>query len=121
MIRILVIDDDDFLRQMILETLESDGFEVFQASNGRIGVELFRAAPTDLVITDIIMPEQEGVGTIIELRKEFPDVKIIAMSGGGQVGVVDYLGFAGKLGAVGTLTKPFGREQLLTAVRSALE
>ena len=120
MIRILVIDDDVLFRQVIAEYLTSAGYEVSQADNGLSGINLFRTDPTDLVIIDIIMPEQEGMGTIIELRKDFPDVKIIAISGGAQAGGVDYLGFATKLGAVGALAKPFGEEQLLAAVREAL-
>ena len=120
MTRVLVIDDDDSLRQIVSETLEAEGYEVLQASNGRIGIDLFRAAPADLVITDIIMPVHEGVGTIIELRKEYPDLKIIAMSGGALAGAVDYLELAEKLGASATLTKPFRQERLLAAVRKAL-
>ena len=120
MTRVLVIDDDDSLRQIVSETLEAEGYEVPQASNGRIGIDLFRAAPADLVITDIIMPVHEGVGTIIELRKEYPDLKIIAMSGGARSGAVDYLELAEKLGASATLTKPFRQERLLAAVRKAL-
>ncbi|MBT3395769.1 MAG: response regulator [Alphaproteobacteria bacterium] len=118
--RVLVIDDDDALREVIAGALESQGYEVLQANNGRNGVDSLHRSPADLVITDIIMPEQEGVGTILEIRKSFPDLKIIAMSGGTGSGSVDYLEVAEKLGAADTLMKPFRQHQLLSAVRGAL-
>ena len=118
--RVLVIDDDDSLREIVSSALELAGYEVAQAENGLKGVELLRDARADLVITDIIMPVQEGVGTILEIRKEFPDLKIIAMSGGTRSGTVDYLEVAEKLGATDTLSKPFRQQRLLSAVREAL-
>jgi DNA-binding response OmpR family regulator len=118
--RVLVIDDDDALREVISGALESQRYEVTQASNGRKGVDLFHDTPVDLVITDIIMPEQEGVGTILEIRKKFPDLRIIAMSGGTRSGTMDYLEVAEKLGAADTPLKPFHHHQLLSVVRSAL-
>jgi DNA-binding response OmpR family regulator len=118
--RVLVIDDDDALREVISDSLESQGYEVTQAINGRKGVDFLDGTPVDLVITDIIMPEQEGVETILEIRKRFPDLKIIAMSGGTRFGTMDYLEVAEKLGAADTLVKPFRQHQLLSVVRSAL-
>ena len=89
--RVLVIDDDDALREVISGALEFQGYEVAQANNGRKGVDLLDGTLVDLVITDIIMPEQEGVETTLEIRKRFPDLKIIAMSGGTRFRTMDYL------------------------------
>ncbi|NUO19326.1 response regulator [bacterium] len=120
MTRILVIDDDPNIRQMVCRMLEREGYEVEVASNGKEGIDKFRAVPASLVITDIIMPEQEGIETIRMLRTDFPDCRIIAMSGGGRIGPSDYLSMARLLGATVSLSKPFDRGQLLDAVRQAL-
>ncbi|MBK8128254.1 MAG: response regulator [bacterium] len=120
MIRILVIDDDPNVRQMLCSMLEREGFETETAVNGHQGMAQFRANPAQLVITDIIMPEQEGIETIRQLKTEFPDVPVIAMSGGGRIGPSDYLSMAKLLGAAYTLSKPFDRTQLLIAVRDVL-
>jgi len=117
---ILVIDDDDQLRGMLRQTLERVGYDVADAPNGKEGIRLFRENPADLVITDIIMPEKEGMETIIDLRREFPEVKIIAMSGGGRIGPEDYLQDAKVFGAQCTLTKPLNRNELLEAVRELI-
>ena len=113
---ILVIDDDDQFRGMLRETLEHAGYEVMDAPNGKEGIRVYRENPADLVITDIIMPEKEGIETIRELKREFPDVKIIAMSGGARNGPAGYLKMAKMLGAQRTLTKPLEREELLETV-----
>ncbi len=97
-----------------------EGHEVVNASNGKEGIKLFRENGADLIITDIVMPEKEGLETIMELRKGYPDVKIIAISGGGRVDPESYLTMAEKMGASRTLTKPFEREELLEAVRELL-
>lgn len=120
MTRILVIDDDPNIRQMVCRMLEREGYEVEVASNGKEGIDKFRAVPASLIITDIIMPEQEGIETIRMLRTDFPDCRIIAMSGGGRIGPSDYLSMAKLLGATVSLSKPFDRGQLLDAVRQAL-
>ena len=117
---ILVIDDDDQFRGMLRETLEHAGYEVTDAPNGKEGIRLFRENPADLVITDLIMPEKEGIETIKELRQEYSEVKIIAMSGGGRIGPDSYLKMAKGLGALRTLTKPIEREELLRAIREVL-
>jgi DNA-binding response OmpR family regulator len=91
MSRILVIDDDEQIRGMLRQVLGCEGYEVVEASNGKDGMALFRAAPADLVISDILMPEQEGLQTIRELRREFPTVKIITISGGGPGGSMNFL------------------------------
>jgi len=120
MVRILIIDDDPNVRQMLSNMLEREGFATETAVNGSQGMTMFRANPADLVITDIIMPEQEGIETIRQIKAEYPATPIIAMSGGGRIGPSDYLSMAKLLGAVSTLAKPFDRAQLLLAVRSAL-
>lgn len=118
--RILVIDDDAPFRSVLEQMLTRAGYEVATAGNGREGLELQRKAPAPLVITDLIMPEKEGMETIIELRRDFPETKIIAISGGGRHGSQDFLPIAQKLGAVRTLEKPFSREHLLEAVTAVL-
>ncbi len=119
--RILVIDDDAQFCGMLREALESAGYRVTDAQNGEEGMRLYREDPADLVIMDIIMPEKEGVETIMDLRREFPEVKIIAISGGGHIGPETYLEMAEKVGAQRTLSKPFEREELLSMIREMLD
>lgn len=118
---ILVIDDEELLVKMVKTMLEREGYRVMVAQNGKLGMKLFRQESIDLVITDIFMPEKEGLETIRELRKESPQVKIIAMSGGmTKAEGFSPLPLAEKLGADNTLLKPFGRDQLLTMVAECL-
>lgn len=121
MARILIIDDEDQARRMLHQVLERAGYEVVVARDGSEGLERFRADPTDLIITDILMPEKEGLETIMDLRREFPEAKIIAMSGGGRAGNLDFLEIAGVLGAQRTLHKPFKLQEMLEAVRDLLQ
>jgi DNA-binding response OmpR family regulator len=122
MARILVIEDDENIRSLCRRILEQDGHQVSEAAEGNTGTRLYREQGHDLVITDIIMPEKEGIETIIDLRREFSDVRIIAVSGGGKVtSSVTCLQLAKNLGASHTLVKPFTKQELLDAVRSALE
>ena len=118
--RILVIDDEELARFTIREILEGAGFEVDEAENGRIGVEKQQATPFDLIITDIIMPEKEGVETIIDLKQEFPSLKIIAISGGGRTRNLDFLKLSERFGASKLLAKPFTEGQLLEAVAEVM-
>ena len=120
MARILVVDDDDQVRALLKITLQRAGYEVEEASNGKVAGNVYRQNPTDLVITDILMPEMEGIETILELRRDFPDVKVIAISGGGRLGPDVYLDLANRCGVLRTFTKPIDREDLLTGVREAL-
>jgi len=117
MTRILIVDDDEQVRSMLRLTLERAGFDVAEAADGLEAVRAHRRAPADLVITDIVMPEMEGIETIRELRRERPDLPIIAISGGGQIAPEGYLQVAGKIGAARTFTKPVDRGELLAAVR----
>ena len=119
--RILIIDDEPQIRSMLRLMLERDGYEVVEAPDGIEGIRVHRQNPADLIITDLIMPHKDGIGMIIDLKKEFPDVKIIAMSGGGLNKPEGYLKGAKKLGAVCTLTKPIDREEMLRAVRNTLK
>lgn len=121
MARILVIDDDEQIRSMLRQMLERAGHHVFLASNGIEGIRLYRQEPTDLIITDIIMPEKEGLQTIRELRREFPALKVIAISGGGAKGNMDFLPAAKMFGAKRIITKPFKTRVMLNTVREVLE
>ena len=121
MARILIIDDEPQIRSMLKLMLEREGYEVVEAPDGVEGIEVYRQNPADLIITDLIMPNKDGIGMIIDLKKEFPDVNIIAMSGGGLNKPDGYLKGAKKLGAACTLTKPIDREEMLKAVNDILK
>jgi len=121
MARILVIDDDEQVLDMLYESLTREGYDVLKASNGEQGLRLYREKSVDLIITDIIMPEKEGIETIIELRQDFPNVKIIAISGGGRAGTKDYLQLAKIFGVQRTFAKPVAREQLLDAIKELIK
>jgi len=118
---ILVVDDDEQLREMLLQTLDLAGYRVTAACNGLEGMKMFRSGPADLVVTDLFMPEKDGLETIMELRKQFPGTRIIAISGGWRGGPHEYLKTAMKLGASRAFTKPVEREVLLRAIREVLE
>ena len=118
---ILVIDDDEIIRELLRAILEREGYLVFEAPDGGEGLKQFTETPTDLVITDLIMPGKEGIETIRDLRRKFQDVKIIAVSGGGRIGPDCYLKMAKGVGALRTLSKPFDRKVLLKAVEEIIE
>ena len=118
---ILIIDDETPIRSMVRLILERAGYTVREAQDGIEGIRVFRETPADLVITDLIMPNKDGIGMIIELKKDFPELKIIAMSGGGLNRPEGYLRGAQKLGAACTLSKPLNRNDLLRAVRDTLK
>ncbi len=108
------------MRESLAKVLQACGFEVTMAGDGVEGIATFRANPTDLVITDLVMPKKEGLETIMELHREFPNAKIIAMSGGTRHDETVFLRAAQKLGAHRWLQKPFGMDQLLGAVNELL-
>ena len=114
---ILVIDDDDQMLNMLRLILERSGHVVLTAASGRQGLQACRKESVDLVITDVIMPDVEGLEVIMGLKREFPGMKIIAISGGGRGTSGTYLAVAEKFGAHRTLSKPFGREELLESVQ----
>ena len=118
---VLVVDDQDQIRQLIRETLEQAGYEVEEARDGKEGLERYRMKVVDLVIMDILMPDQDGLEGIMVLRREFPDSRVIAMTGGSEVvGFGNVLDIAKMLGARRTLQKPFDLKVLLDMVASEM-
>jgi len=117
MTKVLIIEDDIVIRNMIRELLTKSGYEVAEAQNGVEGIKLFKKEKYDLVITDIIMPEKEGIETIMEIKRHTPNVKIIAVSGGGRIHADDYLNLAEKLGASRIFSKPFQIKEFTQAVK----
>ena len=114
--RVLVIEDDGSVRSLIRKILEGEGYEVLEAPDGDQGVRTFRDERPDLVLTDIFMPEKEGLETISELGLLDPAVRVIAISGGGNMGILNPLPMAAKLGALRTLSKPFSGKELVDLV-----
>ncbi|HXI93224.1 MAG TPA: response regulator [Blastocatellia bacterium] len=120
MASILLVDDDEQLRTMLSVVLRRAGYEVRVAIDGIEASNFYRSHPTDLIITDLIMPEKEGLEMIRELRKDYPQVKIIAMSGGGRTGTMNCLEVARAFGAQQVLEKPFTHQEMLEAIRRVL-
>ncbi|MGA2692059.1 MAG: response regulator [Opitutaceae bacterium] len=118
--RILLVDDDDLFRRMLALILTKLGYEVREACNGKEAIKLFDDSAPDVVLTDLIMPEKEGLETIAEIRQSHPHVKIIAMSGGGRVSAVDHLRVAKAMGADQILAKPFSNEAVAAALEMVL-
>ena len=107
--KILIVDDEEPIRRSIREILEIEDYEIFEAEDGEEAIRLVQSDEPHLVITDIIMPEKEGFETILQINEEYPDIKIIAMSGGGRLGTDIILGTVSELNVVGTLrTRPTG-------------
>ena len=117
--RILVIDDNDEFKKMTCEILKSEGYEVLSASSGKDGVKLCRGQPVDLIVTDLLMPDMDGIETIRELRSTSPDSKVIVVSGGGTAGSGDeYLESVQVMFDIKhTFSKPFDMDQFLQAVK----
>ena len=118
--KILIIDDEPYILLMLKKMLERAGYEVDLASNGREGMDLFNKETADLVITDIIMPDKEGLELIIEMKRQRPNLKIIAMSGGGRISPDSYLECATHFGAEKVFQKPFRQKELVSAVRELI-
>ena len=118
MAHILVIDDELQIRLMLRKLLEPEGYTITEAPDGIEGIKRYHENPADLIITDLIMPDKEGLETIMELKKENPAVKIIAMSGGGKNKPEGYLHLAKQFGAMETLEKPIRKEELLKAIKN---
>jgi two-component system, chemotaxis family, chemotaxis protein CheY len=117
--KILVIDDERLVRSFLKLTLEKHGYEVAEASDGLEGLNKQRESPADLIISDILMPEKDGLELMVELKKEFGGMKIIAMSGVSALGVMSHLELAKQIGAFATLQKPFSAKELLNVVSGA--
>lgn len=113
---IIVIDDDNLVRRTLATILERDGHAVRGASNGRDALALIRSEPPDILITDIIMPEMDGISFIREIRASLPAMKILAISGGGRASNLEFLELAKSMGADDILRKPIDRKKLLAAV-----
>jgi len=118
--RILLVDDDPLVRGTLHALLARHGYEIEDADNGAAALEAFAREPHDVVITDLVMPDKEGLETIRELRRRFGDVRIIAISGGGVGSASHYLQTARKMGAVCALSKPFSTDEILAAIEEAL-
>ncbi|MCB9995993.1 MAG: response regulator [Rhodospirillales bacterium] len=114
--KILVVDDDEMVRQTIEDILCAEGYEVLAASNGVKAIEILQAEEIGVMVTDIIMPFKEGVETIIECRQQWKDLKIIAISGGGRAAIGDFLETAQKFGADDVIKKPFDPLELIEKV-----
>ena len=118
--RILVVDDEEQIRTMLTYMLELEGYTVFSAKNGEEGLDLVGRLAFDLVITDMIMPVKDGLKFIMELVKDYPNLKILAISGGGAIKAERYLTMAGYLGDIATLEKPYKQDVLLELVRKQI-
>ena len=121
MARILIIEDEALVRDTLSQLLTMRGHEVLEAENGERGLEAFKASNPELVISDVHMPGKEGISTLAEIREINPRTKIIMMSGGARSGNTDYLDLARRLGASGTLRKPFRKAVVLDEVERVLK
>ena len=119
--KILVVDDDDAILRLIQTALRRSGYQVVVARDGNEAIRCLKDEAFDLVLTDVVMPEKEGIELMTELKRTAPHQKIVAMSGGGDFGAGSYLHYARKLGASATLSKPFSIELLLSVLRDALK
>jgi CheY-like chemotaxis protein len=117
---ILLIEDDEIVREMFIAMLENEGYVLYGAVNGFNGLALYNSLHFDLIITDIIMPEKEGIETIFEIRKNNKKIPIIAISGGGRINPGSYLKIAKNLGADYVFSKPVHRQEFLSAIRECL-
>ena len=122
MASVLIVDDEDQLRTLMRETLKEAGYRVTEARDGAEALLQYRTAPADLVIMDILMPNQDGLETTVTLRREFPNVKVIAITGGSDmIGILNFLDVAKMLGAHRVLQKPFDMKALLDTVQAELQ
>lgn len=117
---VLVIDDDREVRESLCLVLESLGYEPAVAEDGIAGIEVSKRIQPDLILTDILMPRAEGIETILKLKRELPDVKIVAMSGGARLGPESYLELAKHVGADYAIEKPFDVDRLIEALGCVL-
>jgi YesN/AraC family two-component response regulator len=118
--KVLIIDDEPYILLMLKKMLEKAGYEVDLASNGKEGMYLFEKDSADLVITDIIMPDKEGLEIILEMKKQRPDLKIIAISGWGRISPESYPECATHFGASRVFQKPFKQKELISAVNELI-
>ncbi|MEO6338814.1 MAG: response regulator [Caulobacteraceae bacterium] len=117
---VLVVDDEPAIREFATKALSAAGFLTSVAGDGDEAIRSLEVVPFDLAVVDILMPEKEGVETIIEIKRRWPDCKIIAMAGEGRVSAADYLRLATYFGADATMTKPLTNAAVVEAVRGML-
>lgn len=120
LMRILLVDDDDMSRRTIDQMLTRAGHEVTSTGSDSEALTLFRESSVDLIVTDLIMPDTDGLELIQELRKLDPKVRILAISGGGRVNANEYLTVARKFGAAGILAKPFSNQEFKDAINALM-
>jgi CheY-like chemotaxis protein len=118
---VLIVEDDKELREMLKMSLQRRSFTVLEAENGKEAIAHFKPLITDLVVTDLIMPEEDGLKVVIKLREIKPSIKIIAISGGGKVGPGSYLNLAKALGADAIFSKPFAVSDLIVKIEQLLD
>jgi DNA-binding response OmpR family regulator len=118
---VLIVEDDKELREMLKLALLRKNFTVLEAENGKAAIAHFKPLITDIVVTDLIMPEEDGLKVVIKLRELKPSIKIIAISGGGKVGPGSYLNLAKALGADATYSKPFSINELVLKIEQLLD
>ncbi|MCK5100468.1 MAG: response regulator [Desulfobacteraceae bacterium] len=121
MAHILIIDDDEQILTMLKQAIERKGYKVTTAINGKEGIKLYKETLADVVITDIVMPEMEGLEAIRKLTKEYKDIKIIALSGGGFVSPDEYLKLAKQFGAKYAFAKPVNLKELINSIKELTE
>ncbi|MBN2684630.1 MAG: response regulator [Pontiellaceae bacterium] len=121
MSRILIIDDDPYIRTVFKRYLEGNGYEVEIAEDGNAGLKSVQRSVPDLVVTDVMMPEKDGLEVVLELRKTCPDVPVIAISGGMRIAPMDFLPMVKKFGAKRVLYKPVDLEELSEAIEQELK
>ncbi len=121
MATVLIVDDNDLMRDMLVQMIEMEEISAIPAEDGNKAIALLKTNDIDLVITDIVMPEKEGLELIMYLKKKYPNIPVIAISGGARIGPQTYLTTATGLGAKYTFTKPIPRADLLAAVRKCLD
>lgn len=119
--RVLVVDDDPSILSSLQTALSDAGISSVRAENGRKAIELLEDCAVELVVTDIVMPEGEGLETILALKRRYPAVKVVAMSGGGSADAELYLNLASRLGVSASLQKPFSAASFLQVVQSVLQ
>lgn len=120
MARVIVIDDQEPIRRIVRSALERAGHEVLEAGDGELGLQLLERHAADVVVSDIFMPGMDGIQMLRQIRKQFPDVKVIVMSGGDSTGMLDLRRDAELLGAVKSLPKPFTTHEIVAIVNSVL-
>ena len=120
MARILIIDDEKYILDYLEDLLEDEGFEIITAANGKEAIELYKKMAFDVVITDLLMPEKDGEETIIELRKIDPEVKIIVITGGGNISAEDHIQLIESLNVDHAFLKPLNQDKLLSVVKELL-